>query len=167
LSKTAFLICLRYDRLSWYVRSLTLIPSFALTISCLEKRKPLTYTARRRGWVGCNILLFNIPSDARIPIVADGTPAEPETVRRQFARLQPLEKAGYEKRGWTLDVLNVVRSLDKVEFSLSDVYSHTDELQHLHPKNKHVHEKIRQQLQQLRGMGLVRFAGGGKYLLTN
>ena len=52
-----------------------------------------------------------------------------------------------EKRGWTLDVLKVVRSLNKVEFSLSDVYSHTDDLQRLQPKNKHVHEKIRQQLQ--------------------
>ena len=90
----------------------------------------------------------------------------PATVRRQFSRLQPLENVSYEKRGWTLDVLKIVRSLNRVEFSLSDVYSHTDELQRLHPKNKHVREKIRQQLQQLRDMGVVQFAGGGKYLLA-
>lgn len=164
-NRVPHLLALHYDRLSWCVRSLTLIPSFALTISCLEKRKPLTATARRRGWVGCNILLFNIPSDARILIVADGIPTSPATVRQQFSRLRPLENASYEKRGWTLDVLKVVRSLDKVEFSLSDVYSHTDALQRLHPKNKHVHEKIRQQLQQLRDMGLLRFLGGAKYSL--
>src|SRR5438876_2725017 len=164
-SRTPHLLALDYDPLSWCVRNLTLLPSFALTISCLEKRKPLALTARRSGWVGCNILLFNIPTDARIKVVSDGSPSDPATVRRRFRLLQPLEKLGYEKRGWTLDVLNLVRSLHKTEFSLADVYTHSDELQLLHPKNQHVRDKIRQQLQHLRDMGLVEFAGRGRYLL--
>lgn len=57
-----FLI-LHYSRQSWRVVNLTLIPNFAVTISCLEKRKPLAPTARRSGWVGCNILLFKIPAE--------------------------------------------------------------------------------------------------------
>jgi len=72
---------------------------------------------------------------------------------------------GHDKRGWTLDVLKVVRSLRKAEFSLADVYSHTRELEVLHPKNMHVRDKIRQQLQRLRDMRLLEFAGGGRYLL--
>jgi len=45
-----------------------------------------------------------------------------------------------------LDVLNIVRPLDKTEFSLAEVHGYTDELRRLHPENRHVHDKIRQQL---------------------
>jgi len=166
-SRAPHLLALQYDPLTWCVRNLILIPSFALTLSCLERRKPLALTARRSGWVGCNILLFNIPVDARIEVVSDGSPSRPATVRRQFSLLKPLEKVGYERRGWTLDVLNIVRSLHKPEFSLGDVYRRSEELQLLHPKNLHVRDKIRQQLQRLKDMGLVAFAGGGRYLLKS
>jgi type II restriction enzyme len=68
---------------------------------------------------------------------------------------------------WTSDVLNVVRSLNKVEFSLSDVYDHEDELAKLHPSNDHVRDKIRQQLQVLRDRGLLEFLDDdGNYRLT-
>lgn len=164
-NRAPHLLTLQYDRLSWSVRNLTLIPSFALTLSCLEKRKALASTARRHGWVGCNILLFNIPTDARINIISEGTPTNPANVRWQFSRLRPLEKLDYEKRGWMLDVLKIVRSLNKVEFSLGDVYGHLDELQRSHPKNQHIREKIRQQLQHLRDIGLLEFVGRGRYLL--
>jgi type II restriction enzyme len=164
-NRTPHLLALHYARASWLVRDLTVIPSFALTVSCLQERKPLAATARRSGWVGCNILLINIPADARIQIVANGSLTSPKAVRRQFARLQPLERLGYEKRGWTLDVLNVLRSLGKPRFDLAEVYSHTEELQLLYPSNLHVRPKIRQQLQRLRDMGLVEFLGGGRYAL--
>ncbi len=163
--RTPHLFTLHYDPLSWRVRNLTLIPSFALTLSCLEKRKPLAPTARRKGWVGCNILLFSIPVDARIAMISDGSPASPGIVRGQYSRLQPLERIEYQNRSWTLDVLNLVRSLRKQEFSLTEVYRASDELQQLHPNNLHVREKIRQQLQRLRDMGLLAFLGHGKYLL--
>ena len=70
-----------------------------------------------------------------------------------------------EKRGWTLDVLQVVQSLNKKEFLLSDVYAHADTLAKLHPKNAHVRDKIRQQLQVLRDLGLLSFLGAGSYRL--
>jgi type II restriction enzyme len=160
-------LTLHYDPRSWSVLNLNLVPSFALTLSCLEKRKPLALTARRSGWVGCNILLFNIPADARITMVSDGILSNPKSVRKRFHQLRPLEKVDYEKRGWTLDVLRIVRSLNKQQFRLAEVYEHTDELMALHPRNLHVREKIRQQLQSLRAMGLVRFQGGGRYTLMS
>jgi len=101
----------------------------------------------------------------RIPIVSDGTARSAAEVRRAYRRLRPLEKLKVEKRGWTLDVLNVVRSLNKPEFSLSDVYAHTAKLTRLHPNNAHVPDKIRQQLQVLRDLGLLEFLGGGSYAL--
>ena len=70
-----------------------------------------------------------------------------------------------EKRGWTLDVLQVVQSLSKLEFTLTDVYAHAAALAKLHPHNAHARDKIRQQLQVLRDLGLLAFLGSGSYHL--
>ncbi|MGA8145369.1 MAG: hypothetical protein WB987_15895 [Candidatus Acidiferrales bacterium] len=70
-----------------------------------------------------------------------------------------------EQRGWTLDVLAVVRSLNKPEFDLADVYKADSKLAKLHPANRHVRDKIRQQLQILRDLGILEFLGGGEYRL--
>jgi type II restriction enzyme len=69
-------------------------------------------------------------------------------------------------RGWTLDVLNLVRSLHKQTFSLADAYMLETHLAHLHPANRHVRPKIRQQLQILRDLGLLVFIGNENYRLT-
>ena len=50
-------------------------------------------------------------------------------------------------------------------FTLDDVYAHEDELAALHPGNRHVRDKIRQQLQVLRDMGLLQFLSPGSYRL--
>ena len=89
----------------------------------------------------------------------------PTVVREQYARLHPLAKIKSEQSGWTLYVLNVVRSLGKSEFDLADVYKSDAKLAKLHPANRHVREKIRQQLQILRDLGLLEFLGGGEYWL--
>jgi type II restriction enzyme len=156
---------LHYHLSKWTVVNVILIPRFAFPISAIEKRKPLAQTARRAGWVGCNILLHAIPPDARIKIVSDGKPVAPAVVREQYARVRPLAKIKAEQRGWTLDVLNVVRSLGKSEFDLAEVYKSDAKLAKLHPANRHVRDKIRQQLQVLRDLGLLEFLGGGEYRL--
>jgi type II restriction enzyme len=51
------------------------------------------------------------------------------------------------------------------ESSLADVYGHTDHLAKLHPKNAHIRDKIRQQLQLLRDLGVLEFLGSGSYRL--
>jgi len=149
----------------WQVWNLILVPRFAFSLSALEKRKPLSPRARRAAWVGCNIVLSNIPPDARIPLVIEGRPVTARVVRERYARLRPLEQLGIDKRGWTLDVLNVVRSLGKREFSLPEIYSLENQLARLHPRNRHIRDKIRQQLQVLRDLGLVGFLGRGRYRL--
>ncbi len=115
--------------------------------------------------MGCNILLDKIPPDARISII-DGGIARPQSeVRRAYRHLRPLKSLRVETRGWTLDVLNSVHAIGSREFSLADVYAHSEALAKLHPKNAHVREKIRQQLQVLRALGLIEFLGGGDYRL--
>ena len=163
--RTPNLFALHYEPVAWKVANLILIPHFAFPLSAIEKRKPLSPSARRAGWVGCNILLGAIPLDARIHVVSGGKPAAPADVRAQYARIRPLEKIKAQQRGWTLDVLNVVRSLGRAEFSLRDVYASEKQLGRLHPDNQHVRDKIRQQLQVLRDLGLLQFLGGGEYRL--
>lgn len=62
-------------------------------------------------------------------------------------------------------MLDLVRSLNKTEFWLSDMYGREEEIAKLHPSNHHVREKIRQQLQVLRDLGHLEFLGDGQYRL--
>ena len=163
--RTPNLYVLHYDLSAWSVRTLLLIPRFAFALSAVERRKPLAPTARRAGWVGCNIVLDKIPLQARIPIIQEGNVRPKQAVRDDYQRLLPLEKLHVEKRGWTLDVLNAVQSLGKTEFSLNEVYAFEDKLSRLHPANRNVQPKIRQQLQVLRDLGLIEFLRPGEYRL--
>ena len=159
------LLLLNYDLQRLAVANVFVVPKHFFVREIIEERKPLAPTARRAGWIGCNILLNKIPPDARIAIVESGAPRAPSEVRQAYKRLRPLENLKVETRGWTLDVLNVVRSLDKKEFALADVYAHADKLSKLHPQNAHIPDKIRQQLQVLRDLKLLEFLTPGSYRL--
>ena len=153
--RTPNLYALHYSRIIWQVRNLILIPHFAFSASAIEARRPLAPQARRAGWIGCNIVLKNIPPDARIHLISDGVAVPPNKVRESFHRLRPLEGISPKERGWTLDVLRIVRSLGRQEFSNSDVYAFESQLEKLHPNNRHIRDKIRQQLQVLRDRGFL------------
>lgn len=64
---------------------------------------------------------------------------------------------------WRLDVFNTVLRIPQNIFELKTVYQFKDELQKLHPENKNIEPKIRQQLQELRDLGLIEFAQLGVY----
>lgn len=163
--RTPNLFAMHYDAGTWSVRNLVLVPRFTYTLSVLRCRKALRPTAERHGWVGCSIVLGEIPPEAKISVIVDGN-VRPETeIRSQFQKLLKLRQKSVEARGWTLDVLNVVHSLGKREFSLQEVYEFEDELARLHPANRNVEPKIRQQLQELRNMGLLEFLRPGQYRL--
>ena len=80
-------------------------------------------------------------------------------------RSKRLKKSSIPKRGWTLDVLNIVRRLGKPEFTNEEVYAFTRELEKLHPDNRHVRDKIRQQLQVLRDAKLLLHVSSGVWRL--
>jgi type II restriction enzyme len=156
---------MQYELGTWTVKNLLLIPSFAFPVSAIIKRRPLALTARRAGWVGCNIALNHIPNDVRIPIVSDGQIIDEGTVRARYRRVKPLAEIRVSERGWTLDVLSAVRQLGKTMFSTSDAYIFTRELENLHPENRHVKDKIRQQLQVLRDRGFLSQPERGVWVL--
>ena len=148
---------------AWKVWNVLLVPSFFFTATVIEKRKPLSSTAQRAGWVGCNILLKQIPTDGKLRVVADGIAAPVHRIRNQFDQIRPLSRLAVGLRGWTLDVLNAVRQIQKQEFTLSDVYVFETQLAAAHPGNRNVREKIRQQLQRLRDLGFLQFISPGHY----
>jgi len=163
--RTPNLLVLRYDRPAWRVLDLILIPHFAFPESAIIKRPPLSATARRAGWIGCNIDLRRIAPEARIPVVTALVPASAATVRANYERLKPLREIKAAERGWTLDVLNAVRRLGQTEFTTADAYAFTRELEQLYPDNRHVRDKIRQQLQVLRDAGLLVHVERGRWRL--
>ena len=156
---------MQYDLATWSVRNLVLVPHFAFPPSAIIKRKPLSVTARRAGWIGCNFALNRIPVEARIAVVTEKEIIPETEVREKFKRVKPLKDISVKQRGWTLDVLNIVRRLGKPEFTNEDIYVFTRELEQLHPDNRHVRDRIRQQLQVLRDLDLLQHAGPGLWRL--
>ncbi len=146
---------MQYELATWRIRNLLLIPHFAFPPSAIIKRNPTTPKGRSQPWIGCNIALHRIPADARIAVVTEHRVLPDSEVRAQFRRVKPLGEIKAQDRGWTLEVLNAIRRLGKTEFTTTDAYAFTRELEDLHPDNRHVRDKIRQQLQVLRDMKLL------------
>jgi len=160
------LLVLQYSA-AWFVRELLLIPRTFFVEGVIEKRKPLSLEARRSGWVGCNILLERIPQDGKIALVAGGAIVPANRVRKEFLRIRELASIAPAMREWTVDVLAAVRQLGKQQFSLDELYGFEAELQARHPRNQNIRPKIRQQLQILRDLQLLRFDGRGRYTLLS
>ena len=151
----------------WFVRNLMLVPGLFFVEDLIEKRAPLAAHARRAGWVGCKIRLSQVPLDGRIEMVSEGLPSPREIVRREFSRAGQLALVKPSLRGWTLEVLNLIRRLGKPRFSLQELYELESHVSKLYPSNKNVRPKIRQQLQVLRDLGFIRFIGRGYYSIPS
>ena len=143
------------------------IPKHFFIPKIIEKRKPLAITARRAGWIGCNIILQGIPESGKIFFIKNRQVEPKEKVLSEWKRTLFLRgEKEITAKGWLLDVMRSVEKLGKREFTLDDVYIFENELSRLHPDNKHIRDKIRQQLQLLRDGGYLKFVGRGKYQLT-
>lgn len=158
------LFLLSYDLPTLEVSNFLVIPKHFFTPEMIEKRKPLSAAAERAGWVGCNIVLQSLPSAGKIFLVRNHATQAKQEVLSQWQRTLFLrdEKDGAAK-GWTLDVMRCIERLNKSGFVLGEIYAFENELSQRHPKNRHVKEKIRQQLQMLRNNGYLEFAGKGSY----
>ncbi len=160
------LVILHYGH-NWSIQNLVLVPSLFFTESVLQRRTPLSPQARRAGWIGCNIVLSNVPRDGKIAMVWDEKIVPVKAVREAYKRYQKLESVRWDVRGWTLDVLRIARNVGTSEFTLDQVYAHERDLETLHPQNRNIRPKIRQQLQVLRDLNILEFVGNGKYRFVN
>jgi len=162
-NRTPNLFLLHYNPQSYCAENLLIVPRYFLTLSCIEPRNPLSPNARRAGWIGCNIVLKEIPVDGKIPIIKERKVFSPEAVRLSYGRFRFLAEEKFDTRGWTADVLKFIRELGKKDFTLNEAYSFDRQLQLLHPDNRNIRPKIRQQLQILRDKKILEFLGKGTY----
>lgn len=155
---------LTYDKSSFEIRNFLAIPKYFFVPSIIEKRKALSPTARRAGWVGCNIDVSNIPEIGKIFFVQNGIVRSKDEVLEKWSKTDFVKATqSIESKGWLLDVLVCVEKIKREEFSLDDVYAFEGYLKTKHPTNNNVKAKIRQQLQFLRDKGILDFIGRGQY----
>ncbi len=160
-------IFMNYDLTRRSVTTLFFVPRHFFSLDIIKERKPLAATARRAGWVGCNILISQIPEAGKIFLVRDGDQAPRDLVLEQWRSTLFLRDKGLTARGWLLEVMKCVEEVGRREFTLDDVYDRESRLQSLYPDNRNVRPKIRQQLQVLRDQGFLEFIGRGRYRLRN
>ena len=155
---------LTYDKSTLEISNFLTIPKYFFIPSIIEKRKALTSTARRAGWVGCNIDVSNIPEIGKIFFVQNGIVKSKDAVLDRWSKTEFVKSTNnIEAKGWLLDVLVCVERIKKREFSLDDVYGFEAYLQAKHPENHNLKAKIRQQLQFLRDRNVIEFLGRGRY----
>lgn len=159
---TPTLLLLEYSP-EWSVRNLTAIHHSFLLPSVIQCRPPLAATARRAGWVGCNILLAAIPPEARVSIIEAGRARHPKHVRSDFEKPEKLSELSVSERNWAGAVLRLIHETLGQTFTVQQAYSMEEQLSSLYPGNNNVRAKIRQQLQVLRDAGILLTEARGIY----
>lgn len=154
---------MQYTKHDLMVKNFMMIPKYFFSADIIEKRKSLKESARRAGWVGCNILLNKVPDEGRVYIIKDEVEQSIDNIISKVKKTEFIREYKLEARGWILDVLNCINSIDDREFTLQQMYEFESQLQLKHPDNHHVKDKIRQQLQLLRDKGIIEFRGRGNY----
>ena len=155
---------LSYNRITFDIRNFLALPKYFFVPDIIERRTALSPTARRAGWIGCNIVMSSIPELGKIFYVQNGTPKSRNEVLDRWNKTQFVKSTNnIEAKGWLLDVLLCVEKIKKMEFSLDDVYAFGNYLKAKHPLNNNIKAKIRQQLQFLRDKDVIEFVGRGQY----
>jgi type II restriction enzyme len=160
------LVLLNYDLRTLSVTNLFVIPKHFFIREIIEERKPLSAAARRAGWIGCNILINQIPDAGKIFVIHNGVVRPKNLVLDQWRKTLFLRDQGLESRGWLVEVMKCVEEIGKEKFEIEDVYAFENHLSAIYPNNRHVRQKIRQQLQVLRDQGFLRFLSRGQYQLN-
>jgi type II restriction enzyme len=159
------LLLLNYSLATLSVINALIVPKHFFVRETIERRNPLAATARRAGWVGCNILLNQIPESGKIYFVRNGLLEPKRTVLAKWQQTLFLREHSAGTRGWLVEVMKCIESLNKREFNLDEVYAFEAHLGSLFPNNRHVKQKIRQQLQYLRDRDYLDFVSPGRYRL--
>jgi len=157
---------LNYEKESLDIINFIVIPKHFFTPDIIEKRKPLSNSAKRAGWVGCNILLDTIPKSGKIFYVKNKKVESKNKVIDTWNKTVFLEQSkNLQTKGWLLDIMHCIDLLNKNEFTLQDIYSFEKYLKLKHPNNNNIKAKIRQQLQILRDKNYLKFISRGRYKL--
>jgi len=156
-------VLLRYTR-DRTVPQVAAVHCVFITKDAIVPRKPLT---ARPSYVMCSVRLADIPMQAKISVVENFSFVKKDKVREQFQKLSSLENRQVKGRGWMALILNLTQRLPAGNFRVDDLLAFRNEIEKQFPDNRHVREKVRQQLQFLRNAGLVQFVDNrGTFRLT-
>jgi type II restriction enzyme len=112
---------LTYNKVTLKVINFLTIPKYFFIPHIIEKRKPLNLTARRAGWIGCNIVMGNIPEFGKIFYIQNGIPSGRDEVLDRWNKTQFIKSTNdIEAKGWLLDVLVCVEKLKRKQFFKSE-----------------------------------------------
>lgn len=152
---------------NWTVNDFLIIPKQFFTSDIIIKRPPLAETARRAGWVGCNIDISRIADAGKVFLVKNSNIINQQIVKETFNKTLFLRSKSKESKGWILDIMTCVDLIRKENFTLDDVYKFEKDLKQKYPSNNFIKDKIRQQLQVLRDKGIIEFVSRGNYKKVN
>jgi len=147
----------------WIVNDFLIIPKQFFTPETIIKRRPLAETARRAGWIGCNIDISKVASSGKVFLVKNARVINSKIVNESFNKTLFLREKSKEAKGWILEIMKCVDSINKETFTLDEVYKFEESLKHKYPDNNFIKDKIRQQLQILRDKGIIKFINRGNY----
>lgn len=155
---------LHYFEQNYQVNNFFVIPKYFFIPEIIEKRKPLSETAKRAGWTWANILFSKIPDVAKIFYIENWDIKEKNDVLKKWEKTNFFKEVKQVKsKWWILDIINIIDSLNKKEFTLEEVYAFENDLKILHPENNNIKPKIRQQLQFLRDKWYLEFFEKARY----
>ena len=153
---------LNYDIRNYEVHNFVVIPKHFFVPEIIIKRNQ--GIKDRPDYIMCSIDLTGIPNSGKIFYIKDKKIESKEKVIENWQKTLFLrEEKELNTKGWLLDIMNCIDELKKKEFSLDEVYAFENILSKKYPNNKHVKDKIRQQLQVLRDKGYLDFVARGKY----
>lgn len=156
---------LNYNTKNYEVQNFIVIPKHFFTPEIIIKRNQ--GLPSRPNYIMCSINLSLIPQSGKIFYIKDKKIESRKKVITEWQKTLFLsEEKEMSAKGWLLDVMNCVDKLGNKEFALNEVYAFESFLNKKHPENKHIKDKIRQQLQVLRDKGYLRFIERGHYQLS-
>ena len=147
----------------WSVNDFLIIPKQFFTPEIIIKRPPLKDTAKRAGWIGCNIDISKVAENGKVFLIKNAQTIDSKIVNESFKKTLFLRDKSKDAKGWILDVMKCVDSIKNNSFSLDEVYNFESQLKLKYPNNNFIKDKIRQQLQILRDKGIIEFSGRGNY----
>ena len=142
------------------VRQLVLIPKHFVTTAMIVPRKQ--GIPNRPNYIMCSMNIGSLPESGKILLINQGQAIPPETVFKQWRQYLFLRQQKTEKKGWLLAIMKCADRLPE-KFSLKQMYEFETELSAQFPENKHIKDKIRQQLQILRDQEKIEILGNGHY----
>ena len=121
----------------------------------------------RPNYIMCSIDLTKIPKSGKIFYIKNRKIENKNKILENWNKTLFLRKSKeIESKGWILDIMKCIDKLEKNEFTLNEIYTFENLLSQKYINNRHIKDKIRQQLQFLRDKNYLKFIGRGKYKLA-